>query len=60
LGGETLSNKHLKNRVQIGSAIDKELYNQLKQYSEETGIPISKLMDRALKLLFKELSDKNK
>lgn len=38
----------LKNRVRIGSAIDKELYNQLKQLSELTRINMSKLLDEAI------------
>ena len=38
----------LKNRVAISTAIDKELYAKLKQFSEETGIPLSKLFDKAI------------
>ena len=38
----------LKNRTKIGSAIDTELYNKLKELSEKTRIPISKLLDEAL------------
>ena len=48
--------KDLKTRVPIGSAVDKDLYNQLKEYSKETRIPMSKLLDKAIKLLL----DKNK
>ena len=44
----------LINRVRISNAIDKELYAQLKQISDETMIPISKLLDRAIKLLIEE------
>ena len=43
-------NRGLTNRVAISNAIDKELYSKLKAYSEETGIPMSKLLDRAIKL----------
>lgn len=43
--------KDLKNRVAIGSAIDKTLYEKLKQHSEETHIPMSKLLDEAIKML---------
>lgn len=43
--------KDLKNRTPVGSAIDKELYNWLKEYSKETSIPISKLLDKAITLL---------
>ena len=38
----------LKNRTKIGSAIDAELYSKLKELSEKTRIPISKLLDEAL------------
>ena len=38
----------LKNRTRIGSAIDTEPYNQLKKISEESRIPISKLLDEAI------------
>ena len=42
------ANRGLKNRTAISTAIDKELYQQLKEYSEKTSIPISKLIDKAL------------
>lgn len=41
----------LKNRTRISNAIDTELYRELKAYSDKTDIPISKLLDRAIKLL---------
>lgn len=40
----------LTNRVRISNAIDKELWNELKKYSKETGIPVSKLLDKAISL----------
>lgn len=43
-------NRGLKNRTAISTAIDKNLYQQLKDYSDETSIPISKLLDKAIKL----------
>ena len=51
-----MANKELKNRTPIGSAVDKELYNKLKDYSKETGIPISKLLDKAITMLLKSAS----
>lgn len=45
-----MANKDLKNRTPIGSAIDKNLYEELKNYSKETSIPISKLLDKAIKM----------
>ena len=46
-----MANKELKYRTPIGSAIDKKLYEELKQYSKDTGVPMSKLLDRAISLL---------
>ena len=48
-----MANKDLKNRTPIGSAIDKNLYEELKKYSLDTGIPISKLLDKAIELFLK-------
>ena len=44
------TNRGLKNRTALSTAIDKELYKQLKEYSEETGIPLSKLFDKAISM----------
>lgn len=44
------TNRGLKNRTAISTAIDKEIYKQLKEYSEETGIPLSKLFDKAISM----------
>lgn len=48
-----IANKDLKTRTPISNAVNTELLNQLKDYSKETGIPISKLLDKAIKLLLK-------
>lgn len=44
----------LTNRVRISNAVDKDLYEELKKISDETMIPISKLLDKAIKLLIEE------
>lgn len=44
----------LKNRERIGSAIDKELLEQLRGYSKDSKIPISKLLDEAIEDLLKK------
>lgn len=44
----------LKTRTKIGSAIDKDLYIQLKELSEKSRIPISKLLDETLADLIKK------
>lgn len=45
-----MTNRGLKNRTAISTAIDNELYKQLKEYSDQTSIPISKLFDKAIRL----------
>ena len=45
--------KDLKTREPIGSAVDKELLRQLREYSKETSIPISKLLDKAIEQFLK-------
>lgn len=46
-----MANKNLKNRKPIGSAIDIKLHEELKQISNDTGVPISKLLDKAIMML---------
>ena len=48
-----MANKDLKTRTPISNAVNTELLNKLKDYSKETGIPISKLLDKAIELLLK-------
>jgi hypothetical protein len=53
-----MANKDLKNRTPISNAIDTKLLKQLKNYSKETGIPISKLLDKAIKLFLNSTNNK--
>lgn len=48
-------NRGLKNRTAISTAVDKELYQKLKEYSEQTGIPLSKLFDKAIALYLESI-----
>jgi len=48
-----MANKDLKTRTPISNAIDTNLLEKLKTYSNETSIPISKLLDKAIVLLLK-------
>ena len=50
------NNRGLKNRVAISNAIDREIYEKLKSYSD--GIPISKLLDKAISLYLDSIKDK--
>lgn len=52
-----MDNKYgLKNRTRISNAVNTELLNQLKEYSSETDIPMSKLLDKAIKMLLESVN----
>lgn len=44
----------LKNRTPISNAVNTKLYEELKQLSKDTLIPVSKLLDKAIELVLKE------
>ena len=44
----------LTTRVRIGNAVDKELFEKLKQLSQNTMIPMSRLLDRGIELVLQE------
>jgi len=48
-------NRGLKNRTAISNAVDTKLWDKLRTYSEETGIPISKLLDKSIVLFLKSV-----
>ena len=49
-----MGNPKLKNRVIPNSAVDKKLYEELRKYSKENKIPISRLLDKAIEDLLKK------
>ncbi len=49
-------NRGLKNRTAISTAIDNKLWADLKKYSDETSIPISKLLDKAIDMFLNSLN----
>jgi post-segregation antitoxin (ccd killing protein) len=49
-----VDNMSLKNRDRFSSTVDKELLSNLKKLSEDTRIPISKLLDEAIADLLKK------
>ena len=51
-----MGREQLKTRTPISNAIDTELLNKLKDYSKETSIPLSKLLDKAIDLFLKSVS----
>jgi len=46
-----VANKDLKTRTPIANSVNTAIWTELKDYSKETDIPLSKLLDRAIKLL---------
>lgn len=48
-------NRGLVNRKSLSSSLDKELYKKLQELSGKTDIPMSKLLDRAVRLLLQEM-----
>lgn len=47
----------LTTRIRIGNAVNKELFEKLKRLSEETMIPMSRLLDRGIELVLKEYQE---
>ena len=48
-----MGNKDLKTRSPIGSAINKELLGQLREYSKKTSTPMSQLLAKAIEQFLK-------
>lgn len=55
-----MAKKVLKNRTQFTSTLDNELYEELKKLTEETKIPMSRLLDEALVALLANRMNKDK
>jgi len=53
-----LANKDLKTRTPVGSAIDTKILDELRAYSKESGIPLSKLLDKSIDLFLRSIKDK--
>lgn len=47
-------NSDMKTRQRYTASFDKDLLQELKDLSKETDIPLSKLLDRALRMLLKK------
>lgn len=43
----------LNNRVKISNAVDTELYKQLKEYLDETEVPVLKILYKSIYLFLK-------
>lgn len=49
-----MDKRGLKTRTPISNAVDTTLWQRLKALSNETMIPVSKLLDKAIALVLKE------
>lgn len=45
----------LKNRIRVSTTFQPELYQKLKEYSDKTSIPISKLIEKAIDSFLKSV-----
>lgn len=46
-------------REKFGSTLRADLYNEVKRISDDTGIPVTKLLDQAVELLLESYKIKN-
>lgn len=53
-GGELMASDTLKNKVRFSSTLTPEVDKMLKDYSKETMIPISKILESAVTKYIKE------
>lgn len=53
-----MAKKVIRNRSQITSTINPQTHNDLKNISDQTDIPISKLLDKSVELLKKDFINK--
>jgi len=44
----------LKNRTQVSSSVDKEIWKRFKELSKQTRIPLARLLDEAMEDLLKK------
>ena len=49
--------RELKNRTRISSTLDNEVYKKLKEFSDKTSVPVTKILDKAI-LMYIESVDK--
>ncbi len=51
--------RELKNRTRISSTLDNEIYKRLKEYSDKSDIPITKILDRSITMYLNSVKNKN-
>ena len=47
-GGTNMPKDELKNRIRFSTTLDKDIERKLKEYTKQSMIPISKLVDTAI------------
>ncbi len=52
MSDKTASKKDLSTRSRVNVVLDTVLYEKLKAHSAETGIPVSRLLDKAIKATY--------
>jgi len=52
-----MGNDALKTRTPISNAVNTDILNRLKQYSKETSIPLSRLLDKSIELFLKSTKE---
>lgn len=48
--------RELKNRTRFSSTLDNEVYIQLKKYADESSVPITKILDKAITMFLESAS----
>lgn len=48
--------RDLKNRTRISSTLDNEVYKKLQEFTKETAIPISKILDKAILMYLESIN----
>lgn len=51
--------RKLKNRTAMSVTLDNEIYERLKKYSENTSIPITRILDKAVVMYLDSVRDKD-
>lgn len=50
--------RELKNRTRISSTLDNDIYKRLREHSNKSDIPITKILDRSVDMYLKSVKDK--
>jgi len=48
--------RKLKNRTRLSTTVKNEIFEELRKYSEETGVPITRVLDKAIDTYLKSVS----